>query len=97
MNQSADRLASENIAFSDPRLQALLFRYRARNWPESLNQQEQWQWQEFCRARLFDGEYGCDFTAEDFQESMQEISQRELSEDQKKNLQSLLDWVQGLQ
>ena len=97
MNQSADRLASENIAFSDPRLQTLLFRYRARNWPESLNQQEQWQWQEFCRARLFDGEYGCDFTAEDFQESMQEISQRELSEDQKKNLQSLLDWVQGLQ
>lgn len=96
-NQSADRLAAENVAFSDPRLQTLLFRYRARNWPESLNQQEQWQWQEFCRARLLDGEYGCDFTAADFQESMQEISQRELTEDQQKHLQQLLDWVQGLQ
>jgi len=97
INQSADRLAAENVAFSDPRLQTLLFRYRARNWPESLSQQEQWQWQEFCRARLLDGEYGCDFTAADFQESMQEISQRELTEDQQKHLQQLLDWVQGLQ
>jgi len=97
INQSADRLSSEDIAFSDPRLKTLLFRYRARNWPESLNQQEQWQWQEFCRARLFDGEYGCDFTAAGFQESMQEISQQELTEGQKKNLQMLLDWVQGLQ
>ncbi|MGB1310673.1 MAG: exodeoxyribonuclease I [Leucothrix sp.] len=97
INQSADRLASEHVAFSDPRLQTLLFRYRARNWPESLNQQEQWQWQEFCRARLMDGEYGCDFTATDFQESMQEISQRALSEQQKQHLQKLLDWVQGLQ
>ena len=97
INQSADHLAAENIAFSDPRLQTLLFRYRARNWPESLNQQEQWQWQEFCRARLFDGEYGCDFTAVDFQNSLEEISQRELTEQQKKNLQLLLDWVQSLQ
>ena len=96
ITQSAERLASENIAFSDTRLQTLLFRYRARNWPETLNQQEQWQWQEFCRGRLFDGEYGCDFTAQDFQESLQEVSQRELTEQQQKNLQQLLDWVQQL-
>ncbi|WP_211665140.1 exodeoxyribonuclease I [Leucothrix arctica] len=97
INQSAERLASENIVFSDPRLQTLLFRYRARNFPETLDQQEQWQWQEFCRARLLDGEYGCDFTAQDFQDSMQDISQRDLSDEQKETLQGLLDWVQGLQ
>ncbi|PID46026.1 MAG: exodeoxyribonuclease I [Proteobacteria bacterium] len=97
INQSAERLAHENIAFSDQRLQTLLFRYRARNWPETLNQQEQWQWQEFCRARLIDGEFGCDFTATDFQEAMHDIAQRDLSEEQKVALQRLVDWVQGLQ
>ena len=96
INQSAERLAHENIAFSDPRLQTLLFRYRARNWPETLNEQEQWKWQEFCRARLLEGEFGCDFTASDFQEVMQDIAQRDLSDTQKLSLQSLLDWVQGL-
>ena len=97
INQSAERLANEKVVFSDPRLQTLLFRYRARNYPETLDQQEQWQWQEFCRARLLDGEYGCDFTAQDFQDSMQDISQRDLSDEQKETLQGLLDWVQGLQ
>ncbi|RVU84521.1 exodeoxyribonuclease I [Leucothrix sargassi] len=97
INQSAERLATESIVFSDPRLQTLLFRYRARNWPETLNQQEQWQWQEFCRARLLDGEYGCDFTAQEFQSVMQDIAQRDLSDEQKVVLQSILDWVQGLQ
>ncbi|PWQ92839.1 exodeoxyribonuclease I [Leucothrix pacifica] len=97
INQSAERLAHENIAFSDPRLQTLLFRYRARNWPETLDQQEQWKWQEFCRARLIDGEFGCEFTANDFQDVMQDIAQRDLSDGQKVALQGLLDWVQGLQ
>lgn len=93
INQSADRLAHENIAFSDPRLQTLLFRYRARNWPETLNQQEQWKWQEFCRARLIDGEFGCDFTAADFQAVMQDVAQRDLSDQQKAALQGLSDWA----
>ena len=97
VNQSAERLASEKVVFSDPRLQTLLFRYRARNWPETLDQQEQWQWQEFCRARLFDGEYGCDFTAQDFQNVMQDVAQRDLSDEQKEAMQSVVDWVQGLQ
>ena len=96
INQSAERLANESVAFSDARLQTLLFRYRARNWPETLNQQEQWKWQEFCRARLIDGEFGCEFTAQDFQEAMQDVAQRDLSDEQKLALQRLLDWVQGL-
>ena len=97
LNQSAERLASEKVVFSDQRLQTLLFRYRARNWPETLDQQEQWQWQEFCRAKLLDGEFGCDFTAQDFQDAMQDVAQRDLSDEQKEAMQSVLDWVQGLQ
>ncbi len=42
-------LASE---FSDPRYPELLFRYRARNWPESLTSAEQPIWDSYRRKRL---------------------------------------------
>lgn len=38
--------------FHDARLPELLFRYRARNWPELLDAQDTARWQEFCRTRL---------------------------------------------
>jgi exodeoxyribonuclease-1 len=36
----------------------MLFRYRARNYPETLNADEQTQWLEHCRTRLVDGDSG---------------------------------------
>ncbi len=36
----------------DPRLPEMLFRYRARNYPDSLTPGEQMQWQAHCRQRL---------------------------------------------
>lgn len=41
--------------FTDPRLNTLLFRYRARNWPDSLSEVERAQWLADRRARLLDG------------------------------------------
>jgi exodeoxyribonuclease I len=41
-----------DIAFQDPRLQELLFRYRARNWPESLAAEDVERWREYRRRRL---------------------------------------------
>jgi exodeoxyribonuclease-1 len=38
--------------FQDGRLHEMLFRYRARNWPEFLNIEEMQRWGEFCRGRL---------------------------------------------
>lgn len=38
--------------FHDARLPELLFRYRARNWPEVLAPEDAARWQTFCRARL---------------------------------------------
>lgn len=40
------------FAFRDPRLQALLFRYRARNWPDSLDAEERIEWDAYRRHRL---------------------------------------------
>ena len=39
----------------DGRLKALLPRYKARNYPDSLNDEERQEWEEFCRQRLMNG------------------------------------------
>jgi exodeoxyribonuclease-1 len=40
------------IVFIDPRLSELYFRYKARNWPESLTGGESNQWRDFRKSRL---------------------------------------------
>ena len=52
------QLAARRPAFGDARLNELFFRYRARNFPESLNAAEQAQWREHCAHRLHDGAGG---------------------------------------
>ncbi|MDP2030936.1 MAG: exodeoxyribonuclease I [Thiobacillus sp.] len=55
---SPEQLAASQPGFADPRLKELLFRYRARNFPASLNPAESLQWQALCAARLLDGAGG---------------------------------------
>lgn len=52
------QLAAKRPAFADVRLNELFFRYRARNFPETLNLAEQTQWLEHCAHRLHDGAGG---------------------------------------
>ncbi|MDQ7072298.1 MAG: exodeoxyribonuclease I [Gammaproteobacteria bacterium] len=47
-----EHLASMSIPFDDQRLPEMLFRYRARNWPESLSEEEQQLWQQYRQQRL---------------------------------------------
>lgn len=44
--------------FQDSRLDTMLFRYRARNYPETLNDQEKLKWQAWCQARLMGADAG---------------------------------------
>lgn len=55
---SPHELATEDTVFQDHRLGEMLFRYRARNWPESLTEQEQQRWQRFCQHRIMDSDGG---------------------------------------
>lgn len=48
----AEKLANLNIEFDDERIPEMLFRYRARNWPETLSQPEQERWQAFRQSRM---------------------------------------------
>jgi exodeoxyribonuclease-1 len=46
------RLAEQAFQFSDPRYDELLFRYRARNWPETLDAEACARWEAFRSDRL---------------------------------------------
>jgi len=50
----AGKLAELHIHFDDPRLEEMLFRYRARNFPETLIDDEQERWKEYRREKLND-------------------------------------------
>ncbi len=51
-------LAKLELNFDDDRLPEMLFRYRARNFPETLSASEQQQWDEYRRRKFTDPAYG---------------------------------------
>ncbi|MGL4207290.1 MAG: exodeoxyribonuclease I, partial [Aeromonadaceae bacterium] len=51
-SRTPEQLASDPIQFNDPRLQAMLFRYRARNYPHTLSQEEALRWRQHCADYL---------------------------------------------
>ncbi|MBS7455798.1 exodeoxyribonuclease I [Coralloluteibacterium stylophorae] len=50
-----EALTADAFPFADPRFGELLFRYRARNWPESLDAAGRERWDAFRRGRLAPG------------------------------------------
>lgn len=52
ISASPEQLATQNFLFEDERMTELLFRYRARHFPASLNEQEQAIWSEQVRERF---------------------------------------------
>ena len=68
------QLASEVWPFDDPRLPELLFRYRARNFAETLTAHEQQRWLEFCQQRLTDPQTGAPITYKAFTKALIELS-----------------------
>ena len=66
------QLAGKQPAFSDPRLDELFFRYRARNFPESLTDDEQAQWLAHRVQKLHGGNGGA-MTLQAFFERVDEL------------------------
>jgi exodeoxyribonuclease-1 len=90
-----EQLARESWPFDDPRLPELLFRYRARNFPDTLTGQERERWLEFCQARLQRPEYGAPNTIESFMRSLAELS-LDARPDQLSVLRQWQDYVEAL-
>ena len=95
LSTSPETLSGWIPKFKSTRLQKLYFRYRARNWPETLDEAEQQKWQSFCQARLIDGEYGCPLTLDQFQARLEQLAHEDLSEKDQKALGRLVEWVQS--
>jgi len=88
-NTDPGELGTQSWSFADKRLPEMLFRYRARNYPETLSTDEQAQWLEHCRARLVDGESG-HYTFPEFHAEITQL-RTEIEPDDQRN--KLLDDV----
>ena len=88
-------LATSPPHFTDPRLTMLLFRYRARNWPETLNPEEREDWNAYRFARLTDPEGGASLQMEDSEVRLAVLA--EINDDDPSKLailEALGDWAE---
>ncbi len=74
-NLEVEQLANQKFQFSDARLPEMLFRYRARNYPETLTANEQQNWQEFCRKKLTEPSPGSSIVLGDFLKRIHELAE----------------------
>lgn len=88
----ASLAASGREIFEDDGFEELLFRYRARNFPDSLADAEKARWKEICRSRLLDGAEGA-MTLAAYQEAIDAYAE-EAGEDERAQAicGALYDW-----
>ena len=67
-------ITSWGPAFDDARLDELFFRYRARNWPDTLDDAGQARWLQHCAQRLHEGAGGFT-TLQQFLDRIDELSE----------------------
>jgi exodeoxyribonuclease I len=67
-------LAAETLRFKDARLPTLLFRMRARNWPDTLTEAEREDWDAWRFERLTDPERGAAITIDAFEARAAELA-----------------------
>ena len=91
---SPQQLSNAHPAFEDARLSELLFRYRARNFPELLTSEESERWEAHRAERLFDGVYG----ARTVEQLFNEIDQLSESADERGEaiLGALYDYAESI-
>jgi exodeoxyribonuclease-1 len=90
-------LAKQHFHFDDAKLHEMLFRYRARNWPETLDKGEQAEWQSFCHQRLADAKAGGSIVLADYRKELSRLAvDPELTDAQRELVNQLLDWPNQL-
>lgn len=94
---SPQELASQKLQFEDPRLGEMLFRYRARNWPDSLTEQEQQRWRRICQHRIMDSDGGGTIHYEEYMRQLSTLTETHASNPEKlRVLEQLSDYGQTL-
>ena len=93
---SPEQLASESFVFEDSRVPEMLFRYRARNFPDSLSAEERAQWEEQRFQYLTEPEAGASITLDQFQARIDALLQESGDEKRQQLLEHLLEYGDGL-
>ena len=95
MRSSPADLQGFPLVFDDPRLPEMLFRYRARNWPDSLSTDERVRWEEYRQARLLEPDGGGSITLDDYLETLDRLeSDAQLPAEKRALIPSLLAWAE---
>jgi len=95
--QTPQELAAGSVVFEDSRLPEMLFRYRARNYPDSLSPEEHAGWEEFRYQKLTEPESGAGYCMEEFHAEIETLlTSGELSAVQRVLLEQLLDYADTL-
>ncbi|PRC95106.1 exodeoxyribonuclease I [Solimicrobium silvestre] len=91
---SGEKLARTVTEFQDARLDELLFRYRARNFPETLSEQEAERWDTLRASRFFDGSANA-LTVDAYFAEIDRLSEQ-ASEQDEEILASLYDYAEQI-
>lgn len=88
-NADATKLADFHPEFNDERLPELLLHYKARNFPKSLSETEQADWEAWRTKHVGD-------QLTEFSKSFDSVSRRQLSDDDRFVLNELRLWVESI-
>jgi exodeoxyribonuclease-1 len=90
-----DALAAERFAFEDSRLPEMLFRYRARNWPQTLNEREREDWDAYRLERLTDPHGGGSIAIDEYHQRLMELRAEEAGDRTRTDLLDQLEqWAE---
>lgn len=92
-----EQLAAKRPAFADARLEELLFRFRARNHPLTLDDEERARWQAHRAARLHDGAGGA-LTLAAYFERIDSLQEQAAPDDERAQaiLEALYDYAEAI-
>ena len=88
-------LVDARFAFQDPRLEEMLFRYRARSYPDTLTGEEQQRWEAYRWERMNDPALSS-LTLKDFARELERLNQTSLSDRQRQLLEELVMFVEAI-
>ncbi|WP_136068926.1 exodeoxyribonuclease I [Modicisalibacter radicis] len=90
-----EALGDTAFAFQDPRLEEMLFRLRARSYPDTLSGEEQQQWEAFRWARMNDASLGI-LTLKAFAREIEQLNRVALSDRDRQVLEELVMHVEAM-
>ncbi len=97
MNAEQLSEAQHNLNFEDARVAEMLFRYRARHFPESLDVEEKQQWHNFCVSKFKGEQESSSIHLGDFQKSLAHLQETHAGNDALQGiLQDLKQYVAGV-